>query len=446
MPSGESPGGNRPVAVEAVHLDPLGGVAGDMFCAALLDARPDLWPVARAAVAALNLHPSPDVALERACDGQIGGVRFAVRAADGDPAAGTGGRGHRWSGSTGHHAHVDDRAHAHGDDHEQDHGHTAWRDVRALIERAGLKPAVRDQAIGIFALLAEAEGTVHRCPPDAVTFHEVGAVDSIVDIVTAAALIDALGAEAWSIGALPRGRGLVHSQHGMLPVPAPAAAYLLRDFVLYDDGEAGERITPTGAAILAWLRPRQEPDPTPRRLLASGTGLGQRQLAGRANLLRASLYTGAAMASDDAVSVLRFEVDDQSPEDLALGLDALRQLDGVLDVCQWPAFAKKGRMTAAIQVLARPDCEARAIDAAFRETTTLGVRRSRAVRSVLPRQSRETPHGPVKLARRPDGRWTGKLEADALCGVPDAAARADRRLAAQAAAGVAEVEIDDPAD
>ena len=142
---------------------------------------------------------------------------------------------------------------------DDDHGHVRLADVSERLEAARLAPAVRTRALAIFTLLAEAEGAVHGTDPAEVTFHEVGAWDSTVDIVAAAFLIEALGPARWSCGAIPLGSGRVRCAHGLLPVPAPAVVHLLRGLATHDDGIGGERVTPTGAAILKHLAPDQAP-------------------------------------------------------------------------------------------------------------------------------------------------------------------------------------------
>lgn len=393
-----SAGGDSMIdTVRAVHLDAVGGVAGDMFAAALLDALPELEPAVTEAVAAMAL-PGVSVARLAHDDGRMTGSRFCVTGA----------------GSVAH-------------------GHAHWATIRGRIEAAPLAGAVRANALGIFALLAEAEAAVHGVAADDVVFHEVGAADSIADILAAAALIAALPACRWSIGPLPRGSGLVETAHGALPVPAPATLRLLRGFTLFDDGEAGERITPTGAAILAWLKPDQGADPAPRRVLGAGTGFGTRRLAGRPNVLRASLYGEAATTVRQPVDVLRFEIDDQTGEDLAAALDHLRATEGVLDVCQWPVTGKKGRIAFAVQVLIRPERRAAVCAAVFAETATLGIRAASTERITLERWSAATVQGRAKLARRPSG-LAAKAEMDDLAALPGRSAREDRRRQVEAAA------------
>jgi uncharacterized protein (TIGR00299 family) protein len=393
----------KSLPVTAIHLDAVGGVAGDMFSAALLDIRPDLWPCCEAAIAAMDLPGQVRITREAHGDGILTGSRFLV---DGASPQGN------------------------GQNHAPD-SHVHWRDIRGRLERAPLDQDVREAALGIFGLLAGAEATVHGKAVDVVTFHEVGAVDSIADILSAAAIATALAPCIWSVGPLPRGRGQVRTEHGYLPVPAPAVLELLKGYVLVDDGEEGERITPTGAAILRHLCASQEVDSTPRRLIGAGVGFGARKFAARGNILRATLYGPAtgAMAGDH-VGILRCEIDDQTAEDLAAAIDHLRATDGVIDVCQWPVFGKKGRMGTALQVLAEPgkanDIAALLLD----ETTTLGVRRATQARNLVARETLSIGDIPVKLAQRSSG-VTAKAEMDALAATRGVSGRRKRRHEAE---------------
>ena len=386
------------------HLDPVGGIAGDMFAAALLDARPDLADGLRATTDALGLPPSVAVAIDPHRDTALAGVRFKVSAPDDD-----------------------------------EHGHVRIADVSQRLAAAPIEPAVRKRALAIFTLLAEAEGAVHGMDPAEVTFHEVGAWDATVDIVAAAFLIEALGPTRWSCGAIPLGSGRVRCAHGLLPVPAPAVVHLLRGLATHDDGIAGERVTPTGAAILKHLAPTQAPAQGSETLVGVGTGFGSRTLPGLSNVLRVLEFAPIAPAAlQEAVAMLRFEIDDQTPEDLALGLDRLRARPGILDVVQWPVYGKKGRMLAAVQVLSEPASLDAALDAVFDETTTLGVRWSHVSRSAL---ARDTAHHDdalgtvrVKRARRPAGAVTAKAELADLAESAGHAGREVRRRSAEAAA------------
>lgn len=382
--------------MSAVHLDAVGGIAGDMFSAALLDVRPDLWLACERAIAAVGLADGTRVSLAGHHDSMLTGSRFVVETAP--------------QGRS-----VIDRP------------HIRWRDIRDRIASACFDKGVQAVALSIFRTLAEAEGAVHGVDADDVVFHEVGADDSIADILSAAAIISGLGRCRWSIGPIPRGRGFVATEHGVLPVPAPATLELLKGFVMIDDGEQGERVTPTGAAILRHLAPSQEADPVPRRLIGAGVGFGTRMLERRSNVLRASLFAAAdAGLQGDRVEVLRFEVDDQTGEDLAVALERLRGVVDVIDVCQWPVLGKKGRMGAAVQILVRPEAAERVVDEVLAETTTLGIRRGTVARTTVRREVRDVDGVPVKLARRPKG-TSAKAEMDGLAHFQGVASRQAKR-------------------
>lgn len=413
MPETDEPSAE---AATAIHLDTVGGIAGDMFAAAMLDVLPSLWPICKRAIAAMAPPAGVEPSLIDYSDGVLRGCRFLV------------------AGVHEQHDHVGHHAHAHSHDHA--HGHHAWREIRQRLEASDLSDAERVAAIGIFTDLAKAEAAVHGIGVDDVSFHEVGAWDSIIDIVAAAAIIAQVPQCRWTVSSLPRGRGQVRSAHGMLPLPAPATVELLKGYALYDDGEDGERITPTGAAILNYLAPSQEADPIPRVLIGTGTGFGTKRFQNRSNILRVTLYgavTSTRETTTDAVEVLRCEIDDQTPEDLAIALDHVRGDARVLDACQWPVFSKKGRMATAVQVLVQQgggDAVTRII---LDETTTLGVRRMIADRHVVERDLTVADGVNVKLAKRPSAK-TAKAEARDLVDVTTHAQRENMRGQAERAA------------
>ena len=387
-----------------IHLDAVGGVAGDMFAAALLVAFPQHEEIVLAAVRAVA---PVRCALVAHNDGVLRGRRFDVALAE-----------------SRHH------------DGHRHHEHRHWSQIKAHLESADLDPAVREHAVGIFTHLAEAEAEVHGIPVADVAFHEVGAWDSIADIVAAACLIVATGAESWSIGALPLGSRRVQTAHGLLPVPAPATAILLRGFETFDDGVPGERVTPTGAAILRHLREMAAP-PRRRTLGRSGIGFGTRKLPGLSNCLRVLVFDEPGSETTPAhreLAVIEFEVDDQSPEDLAMGLDRLRQHPDVFDVVQMPVFGKKGRMMMHVRALARAGAVDAAIAACFRETTTIGLRHHVVAGAALPREQRDVDVDGttvrVKTVDRPGGR-TAKAEADDALRHETHAARAALRRRAE---------------
>lgn len=425
-----------------LHLDPVGGAAGDMFVAAVLDAFPDLASPMLDALGKSGLPNDVTCRVVDHTDGILTGHRFNVTKASQashshiNPAASSHlqSHGHLHSHGHAHHEHSHDQIvvsshNAHGADH------MPFKRVKLQLGNSLLEPDVRDHAIGIFQLLAQAEAQVHGMSIDDVVFHEVGAWDSIADIVAAAYVISSLGKVEWSCGPLPLGSGRFKSAHGLLSVPAPATVELLTGFVVFDDGLPGERVTPTGAAILKYLNCAPSLGSTFRQLSGSGVGFGQRRLPGMSNVLRVLVFENLQPEPAAAVVQLSFEVDDQTGEDLAVGLERIRAMPGVLDVIQIPAFGKKGRMMAKIQVLARPEVSDQVCHACFSETSTLGVRHQVLPRIALDRNETQIPFDSgdlrVKTTRRPNGTITAKAEMDDL--VSTGADRAGRDMLRRAA-------------
>ena len=411
-----------------IQLDPVGGIAGDMFAAAVLDAWPELETPLVAALQHAGLDAIATVERVDHADDALTGSRFAV---------------HETSlGDHGPHAHEGD-GHVRGGAHPCAHEHHLYRDIRALLEGSELDTAVRARALDIFARLAAAESAVHGVPVDDVSFHEVGAYDSIADIACAAWLIERLDA-SWSSGPLPVGRGRVDTSHGRLPVPSPATVELLRGMVVDQDTHLGERVTPTGAAIVSHLAPSFAPLPGPMRLDRAGTGFGTSRLPGTSNVLRLLAFRplGGLDASVhlERIAVCEFEIDDQTGEDLALALDRLRGLDGVLDVSSHAVHGKKGRHAVHVRLLTRVAAVRTAIGACFRETTTLGVRWHEVSRAALARSSAtvmvEGRPVRVKSAQRPGGDPTAKAEIDDLASVAGGHAGRERvRVSGERAGG-----------
>ena len=373
-----------------------------MFAAAVLDAFPEHAEPLAAALAESRLQEIVVVRTEPFTDGVLRGLRFHTTPVPG--------------GRSGHHS---GGRHAGGGGH--DHPHRRFADVRIWLEGSRLPRPVAERAAAIFTVLAEAEAEVHGIAAADVTFHEVGAWDSIADVVCAAWLIDSLQPVSWSSAPPPLGGGRVATAHGALPVPAPATALLLAGMPVHHDGVGGERVTPTGAAILRHLDPAFEAAGLAGRISRTGHGFGSRRLEGMSNVLRALvLDVGAADGRppwrEETVGICSFEVDDQTPEDLAVGLERLRTDEGVLDVVQTPVFGKKGRMAASIRVLARPAARERVIERCFAETATLGVRWQTARRAALVREetAAEVAGERIRLKRaeRPGAGTTVKAEMD----------------------------------
>ena len=297
-------------------------------------------------------------------------------------------------------------AHAHV---AQPHKHAPHRSLTAIVEiirSAPLTDTVKERAIRAFQLLGEAEAAIHSIPIEKVHFHEVGAVDTIVDIICAAAGCEALGVDRWLCSPLNVGSGTVECQHGTLPVPAPATLALLGDAPVYAAGPPMERVTPTGAAILRMLNVEYAPLP-PMRVKATGYGAGGRETPGQPNMLRLLVGKEESAPPDEVepIAVIEAVIDDSSPQVLAYVSELLLEA-GAWDVYRTAVQMKKGRTGVQITVLCAPRLMPRLRDLLFRETTTIGLRWRLENKLSLQREflevSIEWGKVRIKIARWPD--------------------------------------------
>jgi pyridinium-3,5-bisthiocarboxylic acid mononucleotide nickel chelatase len=285
------------------------------------------------------------------------------------------------------------------------HHHRSLRDILGLLERSALDTSVKERSSQLFVRLAEAEAAVHGTTPDAIHFHEVGAVDSIVDVVGGVVGLDWLRADRIVSSPLNVGTGTVTMSHGTFPVPAPATARLVQGVPVYGEGE-GELLTPTGALLVTGHAAAY--GPLPRfRPQAIGHGAGSRDTPGRPNVMRLIVGEADSVASSETVVVLETEVDDTAPQLLGALLDRLLAA-GALDVFYTSIHMKKGRPGILITVLCPPERREGLEEILFAETTTLGVRRQEWARSVLERETVavKTPYGEVRVKV---GRRAGKI-------------------------------------
>ncbi|GAB4463483.1 MAG: nickel pincer cofactor biosynthesis protein LarC [Armatimonadaceae bacterium] len=292
---------------------------------------------------------------------------------------------------------------------EQGHGRHL-SDIAAIYEQSDLSPGVRENALAIFTRLAEAEAKVHGTTPDKIHFHEVGAVDAIVDITGVCILLELLGVEEVYSSPLPMSRGFVYCQHGMMPLPAPATMELFVWLPTYPVSVSGELVTPTGAAIVAALAgPKRSGECPPMVPQATGYGAGKKDWgAPFPNLLRViigEVYSPSRSRTPqteeknaDTVVVLETNVDDASPEVLGYAQEQLLA-QGALDVFFVAAQMKKNRPGTLITVLAAPDSEETLTQTLLRETGSFGIRRSVRQRTVLERRfdTVDTPYGSVRV-------------------------------------------------
>ncbi len=281
----------------------------------------------------------------------------------------------------------------------------SWSGIRRLIEESGLTAEVKARSIEIFSRLADAEGRVHGIPPEEVRFHEVGAVDSIVDIVAAAIATCHLAIDVFACSVVPLGRGLTRSLHGVLPVPAPATLELLKGFPVEDAGLEAENVTPTGAAILSALVTRKGEVPA-MRIKGAGYGAGTLEFPDRPNLLRIVLGEGAPALGRDRMLVMETHIDDMNPEIYDYVLERLFAA-GARDVALSPVQMKKNRPGTLLRIVAAPELRDALAEVVLRETSTLGVRCYMVERLVLARRTLrlKTRFGTltVKVAEEPGG-------------------------------------------
>lgn len=321
--------------------------------------------------------------------------------------------------------HLTDADHHHHQAHAADDHHHHGRglgEITDIIAAAPLSERVKTQAVAVFRQLAEVEGRVHGIAPEAVHFHEVGAVDAIIDVVGACLCLEQLGVERLTSSPLRVGFGLVACAHGRYPIPAPGTAELLKGVPFYAGDIEGEFTTPTGAALVTTLCEAyaRTPDFT---VTHTGYGAGTRDIFGFPNALRVFLGTASKAAAspnggalaDETIAILEANLDDQAPHQLGYVMERLLA-DGALDVFFTPIQMKKQRPAVTLTVLCRPEDESRLATLVFRETTTLGVRRRLSNRYTLPRREVRvtTKDGMVRLkvAALPDGTETATPEYD----------------------------------
>ena len=357
---------------DVLYLEPVGGIAGDMFLAAMLDLGVDRDAL-ESGLRSLRLD-GWGFETSRAVRQTISGVHLEVRLSA-----------------------------------EVPHVHRGLVEILGRIDASALPPRARTQARAVFELIGRAEAKIHDVPLESVHFHEVGAVDSIVDVCGAALALELLGQPEVVTAPPPLGSGMVETMHGRFPVPAPATLEILRDHPVRFEGQ-GELTTPTGAALLRALsRPGPPPPMRPRRV---GYGLGRRELADRPNVLRATLGAPVEAEAGD-VWELAVTLDDATPQLLGYLVETLIA-HGALDAWVAPATLKKSRPGHVLSVLVSGAERERVVRRLLTESPTLGVRAWPVQRTVLERTHLEveTAHGPVRMK-------LGSLDGETLNAAPE---------------------------
>ncbi|HEY1339141.1 MAG TPA: nickel pincer cofactor biosynthesis protein LarC [Bryobacteraceae bacterium] len=352
------------------YLDAFSGISGDMLVGALADAGADQTAIA---AAVHSLATGATVSFEKVKRTGIAATKYHVNAGEG-------------------------RAHRH------------LSHIEKLIQSAALSDTARANAIAVFRKLSEAEAAVHQQPIERVHFHEVGAADSIADIVGACVAFDLLGVERIVCSPINVGSGTVKTEHGLLPVPAPATARLLTNAPVYSQGPAAELATPTGAAVAATLASSFGALP-PLKISRTGYGAGSREFPEQANVLRVILGEPTGASEAVAVSVIEANIDDLNPQVLAYAAERLLEA-GALDVTLEPVTMKKGRPGTLLRAIVKPEDREAIAQLIFAETSTLGLRMYNAERRVQSRtwQEVETRYGKVRVKVSGEGRYAPEYE------------------------------------
>jgi len=352
------------------YLDAFSGISGDMTVGALVDAGADAQALMQSLEA---LGTGAEFAIEKTKRRGIAASKFRVTAPD---------------GKTHRHLHH----------------------ILDLIAKSGISDRAKRNASAVFQRLGEAEAKVHDIPIEKVHFHEVGAVDSICDIVGACVGLDLLNVGAIYCSAVNVGSGTVKTEHGVLPVPAPATSELLAGKPIYARGPSLELTTPTGAAIATTLASDFGALP-PMRVISSGFGAGDHDFAEHANVLRVLIGETSGAEESTTVAIIEANIDDSSPQVLGYAVERLLEA-GALDVTLASIQMKKGRPGTLLSVIAPPQCQETFVDLIFAETTTLGLRIYSAERRVKSRSiiNVDTPHGRVRIKISDDGSFAPEYE------------------------------------
>ncbi|HUF46987.1 MAG TPA: nickel pincer cofactor biosynthesis protein LarC, partial [Vicinamibacterales bacterium] len=381
-----------------LYFDCFSGASGDMVIGALLDLGLPLDGL-RAALGSLAIDYG-GVSSDRVLRAGVSAAKFRVHTEEA-LAARSHTHDHHHGDHQHAHSHDHDDAHSHDndDDHSEHtvHSHHSLAEIAGYVKRSALSREGRDRAMHMFERLAGAEAAIHAMPVEQVHLHEVGAIDSIIDIVGAVHGLEWIGAAQVLSSPLNVGSGTVRCAHGTFPVPAPATARLLTGVPIYSGAVAMELVTPTGALIVTEYASGFQPLPA-MRVEAVGYGAGTRDVPGHPNVLRMWLGNAEAGAATDRIVRIECEIDDMNPQLFGPLMDRLAA-EGALDVFYAAVQMKKGRPGTLVTVLAPPDRREALAGLLFAETTTIGVRYDEMRRDTLDREIRtvDTPVGPIRI-------------------------------------------------
>lgn len=375
--------------MKTLYLDCGMGAAGDMLTAALLE----LLPERKKMVEELNGLGIPGV--EFFCEASskcgIGGTYVSVRVHGAEESEEMHDGGHEHHDDGGHEHHHDGR-HEHHHDHGNHH-HSGMHEIGHIVEKLSAPERIKKDILAVFGLIAEAESHVHSVPVTEIHFHEVGTMDAVADIAAVCVLMDRLAPDQVVVSPVHVGSGQVKCAHGILPVPAPATAYILKNAPIYGGEIRGELCTPTGAALLQYFASRFGAMPV-MRASAIGYGMGKKDFPA-ANCVRALL--GETEEAGDTVAELSCNVDDMTAEAVGYAMEAFFAA-GALEVYTTPAGMKKSRPGVVLHVMCREDKKDEMAALIFRHTTTIGVRENISQRYTLKRfeETVQTPFGEVR--------------------------------------------------
>ena len=372
--------------MKTLYIDCGMGAAGDMLTAALLELLPD----PESFMNKLNALAIPDVQFrkEKAVKCGITGTRMSVTV------HGIEEHEHPHEHFHGHnHEHPHEHPHGHNHEHPHGHPHRGMDEIRHIILALGLPSEVKEDVLAVYGLIAEAESHAHGAPVSEIHFHEVGTMDAIADITAVCLLMKELSCDEVIVSPVHAGSGHVQCAHGILPVPAPATAYILRDVPVYGGDIKGELCTPTGAALLKHFATRFGSMPV-MKIRAIGYGMGRKDFE-KANCVRAIL--GDSADRSDIVLELSCNVDDMTAEAIGFATERLFE-GGACEVYTVPIGMKKSRPGTLIRVMCREQDREKIVRLLFRHTTTIGVREAVTRRYILERNidTIETPYGEVR--------------------------------------------------
>ncbi|MCA1586182.1 MAG: nickel pincer cofactor biosynthesis protein LarC [Acidobacteria bacterium] len=400
--------------MKVLYFDCFAGAAGDMLLGALIDAGLPVDELHRA-LGTLGVDGWA-ISADRVLRAGVSATKFRVHESPPVPAGEIHDRHehrhapahddrHQHAGAHSHRGASEDPGYHEGHGHHQPHPHSAHRslaEIRTVIDRSALSDAGKLRAVALFTRLGEAEAAIHGMAVERVHLHEVGAIDSIIDIVGTVFALEWFGADRIVVSPINVGGGMVRSAHGLFPVPAPATLRLLGDAPVYSSGLDAELLTPTGALLLSDYASAYGPLPA-MRVERAGYGAGDRDFAETPNVLRVIVGTSDATAPVSRVVVIECTIDDMNPQLFGSLMDRLSAA-GALEVSYTAVQAKKGRPGTVVTVVARPDDRRTLVELIFRETTTIGVRYQEMARECLDRETIvvATSHGDVrfKVARR----------------------------------------------